>query len=70
MYGNNTNIKRKIMDKTTIIATVVALWIFGMFAAYNVAIKKDLKWYEKASFIVLWPFTALLYGVHWLHNHL
>ena len=52
-----------------IIALVV--WLVGTVVAYNKYIKKwDKKQYEKIYFSLMWPFTLLLYGIHYAHNNL
>ena len=46
------------------------VYIVGAFITY----KKVKKWenpiIDKIFAVVFWPFTAVLYGIHWIHNKL
>ena len=44
-------------------------WVIGIPIAYNIIKKWENKSKgEKVYFSVIWPLTALLYSIHWIHN--
>ena len=54
---------------TTLIIIVLAIvYVLGIFVAYKKMKNWNNKTGEKVWFAVLWPLTAILYGIHVIHN--
>ncbi len=53
---------------------VALVWVFVAIATYyiidNSFEEGDAKKWEKVWYAAVWPCTAILYGIHWLHNKL
>lgn len=53
---------------------VILVWVLGAFIAYPIINKgisdEDAAKWEKVWYSAVWPCTAILYGIHWLHNAL
>ena len=50
------------------IAIIAAVYIIGIFVAYEKMKEWEHPKWQKVIFAVFWPLLAVLYGVHWLHN--
>ena len=51
-----------------ITAIILALYIIGVFVAYNKINEWDNNEFEKVFFSIIWPLVLILYGIHWIHN--
>ena len=52
------------------ILLIVAIYLIGVWVAWQKIKWWKNPWYEKADFILLWPLTLILYGIYLLHNKL
>lgn len=45
------------------------IWIIGGIISYQKFISKwDKSLFERIWFSMIWFLTAILYGIHWIHN--
>jgi len=51
-----------------ITAIILALYIIGVFVAYNKIKEWNNNTVEKVFFSIVWPPILILYGIHWLYN--
>lgn len=60
---------------TTLVWIIVAIvWVLGAFIAYPIIDKHiaddDAPKWQKIWFSAVWPCTAILAGISWLHNNI
>ncbi len=55
----------------TALIIILAIWIIGIPVAYFWKIQKweGKSLGEKIYFSAIWPLTAILYGIHYIHNN-
>ena len=46
----------------------LAVYVVGIFVAYQKMSAWKHSKYEKVAFCLIWPLVAILYGIHLLHN--
>ena len=50
------------------ILIIIVVYLLGGFITWQKVKSWKHPWYEKADFVIIWPLTLLLYGIHYLHN--
>lgn len=53
-----------------ITAIIIALYVVGIFVAYEKIKDWNVNGFEKIAFSIIWPLILILYGIYCINNKL